>query len=61
MMDLKNVLVNYQETSAYSVIADIVNVCGIESVLMALAEIEENKHKDSSIPEFQEFIISERH
>lgn len=39
MMDLKNFIADFQKTSAYDVLHDLVLVCGIESVLSALSEI----------------------
>ena len=38
-MDLKNFIADFQKTSAYDVLHDLVLVCGIESVLSALSEI----------------------
>jgi hypothetical protein len=50
MTNLKNVAVNFAKTSAYDVLKDMVYVCGVDSVLSALAEIvaeqEENKRND---------------
>lgn len=39
MTDLKNVIADFQKTSAYAVLDDLVRVCGIDSVLGALSEI----------------------
>jgi hypothetical protein len=50
MTDLKKVAVNFAKASAYDVLKDMVYVCGVDSILSALAEIvaeqEENKRND---------------
>ncbi len=49
MTDLKKVIADFPKTNAYAVLDDLVRVCGVDSVLSALFEI--NAAQQQRVPD----------